>query len=240
MGNKININSKIFKRIFFFISIFIFQINVLFGQNYKQLALNAYINKDGQRWEWIINSFGQRVSPESIEQQIELIGYYYGYISLLLDEKKYEKAEIYVKKGEILVDRNMKKYPHNSSLNSFKGAFIGFHIGLSKFSAFYLASPSNQYVDKALFLDSNNPQALIDKGNILLHTPWLFGGDKQKAIVYFKKAITIYEKEGQTAENWIYLDALDNLTKAYQRIEQIENAKKTIMKRQKFDNDNKT
>ncbi len=225
------INLEMLKKIFLSISIFIFQINVLSGQNYKQIACKAYITKSEQKWEWLINSFTKKNTEQKIGQQIELIGYYYGYISLLLDEKKYEKAELYVKKGEIIVNKYLTKYPQNSSLNSFKGAFIGFHIGLSKFSALYLATPSNEYVNKALSLNPNNCQALIDKGNILLHTPWLFGGNKEEAVSYFRKAVGIYERKKHTSNNWLYLNALDNLAKAYKRTEHIENAKKIIIKR---------
>ena len=56
-------------------------------------------------------------------------------------------------------------------------------------------------MNKALELDPQNIQAIIDKGNQLFYAPEMLGGDKKEALTYFLKAANILEKKKETNEN---------------------------------------
>lgn len=217
-------NSKNHKKtLLTFLCVF-FILNIAKSNDYNKSVYDAYLSESAVKWELLISNYTKTEDLSVKEKKIELISFYYGYISLLLKEKNYDETEINIQKSEFILTKALKESPNNSTLNSFKAAYIGFHITISKLSAIYLASESNKYIDKALSLEPDNCQALIDKGNILLHTPTIFGGDKEQAIIYYTKAFKLFEKRNQTKNNWLYINTLDNLIKAYTRTEQTEKA----------------
>ncbi len=194
-------------------------------QDFDYKACKVFFSKNEEEWEKLISEYQkEKMTIKNAKIGEKLIRYYYAYISLLLKRQEFGKARIYVDKGEKILDKYLEKYPQNATLNSLKAAFIGFHIDLSKLKAIYLAASSNEYVDKALVIDSSNTQAIIDKANILLHTPEIFGGDKKIAIKYYQKAIKIFNKRGENTNNLLYCIALSDLYEAYKRTEQYTQA----------------
>lgn len=203
------------------ISLFvIYGVNSVYSQHaYRNIIYKAFINGDMNKWYAVIYTIEKNAEYKSIDRKIELISYYYGYISYLLRIKNYDLAEKLILKAEILIDEVLQIDKNNPTCLSFKGSFIGFKIAFNKLKAIKLGSMSTSYIDNALNLDKNNVQAIVDRGNVYLHTPTLFGGDKYIAILNFKRAIELMENFRKIENNWFYISTLMQLAKAYEKID---------------------
>lgn len=182
---------------------------------YSKEIYTAFINRDMQKWEKVILTYESSNAENTVDQKLELISYYYGYIGYLLGIKQYEKAEKYIDNGEKLIKEVLHVSPKNATALSFKGSFLGFRIGVCKYKAVFLQSDSKEFVNKSLKTDPQNTQGLIDKGNILYYAPRIFGGNKKEALEYFLKAKTIFEQKNDIHQNWMYLNLLTIIASAY-------------------------
>jgi tetratricopeptide (TPR) repeat protein len=212
---------------------------VVAGQNsYREQTYNAFVTGDIGKWLNVLKSMeSDKIS--SNDKKLELISYYYGYIGYLIGEKNYTEAGKYITKGESLIAEVIKSSPKNATAYSFKGSYIGFRIALSKLKAITLGSESIANVDKALKIDPDNVQALVDKANTLYHAPKLFGGDKEQAVKYLQKAIRVMESTRNTHSNWMYLNTLVQLARMYENIGQINSAARIYEKILAFEPDYK-
>ena len=84
-------------------------------------------------------------------------------------------------------------------------------------------------MDAAIKSDPNSPLVQKLYAGSKLYTPKMFGGNSKEAVASYEKSVEIFEK-GETASNWLYLDALMGLSLAYQKVERVEDAKKTLNK----------
>lgn len=67
------------------------------GQNaYREPIYLAYVQGDMSRWEAIIRLMEERSDDFSDEERKELISYYYGYISFLLETDQKDKVQDYI------------------------------------------------------------------------------------------------------------------------------------------------
>ena len=79
-------------------------------------------------------------------------------------------------------------------------------------------------------MDSQNIQAIIDKGNIYFYYPYLLGGDKKEALTYYLKGVKLLEKNNNTNQNWKYINLLTILAITYDKIDMPEESKLTYEK----------
>jgi len=203
---------------------------------YKLQIYNAYINGDMNKWATIIHNF-EKESPSTIERKLELLSYYYGYIGYLIGAKKNETAQKFVVKGEKLIADVIKMSPNNATAYAFKGSFLGFRIGMSKFKALSLGQESIESIEKAYKLDPKNIQAVVDRANALYHTPRLFGGDKKEALRLFQEGVTLIETSKSAQNNWLYLNLLTSIAQAYENVGQNKQAASVYDKALRFEPD---
>ena len=71
----------------------------------------------------------------------------------------------------------------------------GKKASLSSLSAIYHGLKAKSYIEDAYELDKNNAKIYLIAATHLMHTPETFGGDKDRAGRYLKKALTILKKE---------------------------------------------
>ena len=192
---------------------------------YKKPIYAAFITHDMAKWDNTIRAIEASNSANTVDQKLELINDYYGYIGWLIGQKQYAKAEKLIPKGERLVNQVLGMSPKNATAYSFKGSFTGFKIAIDKCKAIFLESESKNCINKALELDPENIQALIDKGNILFYAPRIFGGNKKEALSYFLKAERLMERNKETYQNWIYLNLLTIIATSYEKTNNMEDAK---------------
>lgn len=197
---------------------------------YKKNIYAAFITHDMAKWENVIKTIEAANNTNTVDQKLELINYYYGYIGWLIGQKQFKKAEIYIPRGEKLIRQVLSVSPKNATAYSFKGSFLGFKIGMDKYKAIFWGPESKNSINKALELDPQNVQANIDKGNLLYYSPSFFGGDKREALNYFIKGAKLMEKNKETNQSWVYLNLLTIIASAYEKTDKLAEAKLTYEK----------
>jgi len=197
---------------------------------YRKLFYSTYINREMSKWGSIIHTIEATKEPTNLEQKLEYIDYYYGYIGHLIEKKQFDAAQLELPHGQKLINEVIRISPQNATAYSYKGAFVGFRISISKLKLIYLWSDINKYVFKAYALDSQNIQAIIDKGNIYFYYPYLLGGDKKEALTYYLKGVKLLEKNNNTNQNWKYINLLTILAITYDKIDMPEESKLTYEK----------
>lgn len=184
--------------------------------SYKKNLYNSFINREMYKWGNIIRTIDTGKST-TVDQKLELINYYYGYIGYLIGKKQNDIAGNMIPKGEKLIHQVLLVSPKNATALAFKGSFLGFRMGISKIKTFALSRESFADINRANALDPQNIQALIDKGNLLYYSPGILGGDKEEALKYYLKGSRLLEKNKETDQNWVYLNLLTTIALAYDK-----------------------
>ncbi len=223
-----------FKTLLFSLLLIFFSSTVLAGSieksSYNKLIYKAFITRDMTKWAELIRTIETTNDLKTVDKKLELINYYYGYIGYLMGKKQYETAEKLIDKGDKIIKEVLQLSPKNATAYSFKGAYLGFRIGICHYKALFYESDSRSNVNKALELDPDNAQGLIDKGNMLYYAPRIFGGDKPLALKYFLKGAAVMEKNKDTSENWTYLNLLTIIASAYEKTDNLKMARLTYEK----------
>ncbi len=134
------------------------------------------------------------------------------------DDVYKEFADQAEKRAEALND----KYPNWSEPKVLLAGIYGIEIAESWMSGPTLGPKSGELVEKALAMDSTNPRAYMILGTSKFNTPGIFGGSVDKAVEYFRKAVSLYEAVGNEWQeslepSWGYIDALTWLGLAYEK-----------------------
>ncbi len=212
-------------------------INIQAESSYKKLFYRTFVNREMYKWGELIHSVETNNSAKTIDQKLELINYYYGYVGHLMNKKKHQTASEYIDKGQDLIDNVIDLSPHNSTALSYKGAFQGFKMGFSKVKAVYLAPKCMLNINKAYKLDHENSQIIINKANLLFYSPSTLGGDKVDALILYHKAMIIMEKNKDTDQNWNYLNLLTTIAIGLDKTDKPHDAKKMYEKILKIEPD---
>jgi tetratricopeptide (TPR) repeat protein len=185
----------------------------------------GYATGNMTKWYNAMKDFEANADRSIMKEKMELINYYYGYTGWLVSVDKDDLARDYIERTDVMLDDILEKDPNNATVLAYKAAFIAFEIAMSNFKAIYLGRRSSRYIDEALDIESDNIQALIERGNELYYSPSAFGGDKKQSIVYYKKATKRMEDQHLDNKNWMYLNVMTSLGLAYEATDQIQNAK---------------
>lgn len=202
---------------------------------YEKNFYAAFSNRDMGKWENNIRAIERSKSVDTMVEKIDLINYYYGLIAYLIGKKEYDKAELYIPKGQKLIDEVLAESPNNATAYAFKGSFVGFEGAIHSYKTLILAIETRNYLNKALRLDPNNIQALIDRGSLYFYAPGILGGDKKEALRLYQKAAAIFETNNATNKNWVYLNLLTMIATTYKSLNQLEDARLTYEKVLKID-----
>jgi len=198
--------------------------------SYRKAFYNTFISRNMPKWEELIRNMETSGYTRTVDQKLNLINAYYGYIGHLIGKKKYDPIDDYIEKGEKQIRDVLRMSPNNATAYAFKGSFLGFRMGLNKIKAIYLESDSKEYINKSLEIDPQNVQGLIDKANLLLYAPRVMGGNKHLALSYFLKAASIMEKKKDTHQNWVYMNLLTMIAKTYDLTDKTTEAKSMFEK----------
>jgi len=205
---------------------FLFASQTTWAQSANQkIIYKAYINSDMTSWANTIRSIETNTPPASIDQKLELINFYYGYVGYLIGQKKNELAKKEISVAQKIINDVLKSSPKNVSAMAFKGSFMGFEMSINKLKSISLGTESLSCINKAYEADPRNIQAVTDKANALFQAPALFGGDKKEAIKVYLKAINLIESSKSADQNWLYLHILITLGKAYEKQNNLSAAK---------------
>ena len=203
----------------------------------KKIFYKTFVNREMYKWGELIHFTETTNPPRTIEQKLELVNYYYGYIGHLMNKKKYESAGDCIEKGQNLIDNIIKLSPNNTTALSYKGAFLGFKMGFSKVKAVYLAPKCMFEINKAYKQDHENALIIINKANLLFYSPSAIGGDKDDALQLYHKAMVLMEKNKDTDQNWNYLNLLTTIAIGLDKTDKPREAKKMFEKILKLEPD---
>jgi len=193
-------------------------LGVLFAQQSPgERVYQAYISDQMNVWDEVIVELSNRKESLSDAQLAELINYYYGYTGWAIEKGHKKKAVRYILEAENIINQLLLKYPERPDLSAFKGAFIGYKIGISPMKAPFLGPESMNNINHAVETGPDSPQGWIEKGNALYYMPRVFGGSKKKALEAFNKAIQLMERDPELIHhNWMYLNVLMILGQSYE------------------------
>lgn len=197
----------------------------------KEQVYQAFISDRMEAWDRVIVDLTNRTASLTDEQLTELINFYYGYVGWAIGQEMDRKAKDYIQEADNLIDELLVRHPQMPELYAYKGAFIGYRIGLNKIKAVVLGPESMKNINHAVDIGPDRPQGWIEKGNALFYMPKMFGGSKEKALDAYNKAISLLEKDREMiSNNWMYLNVLMILGQSYENTDQLTKAKITYEK----------
>jgi len=214
----------------YFVSILIsalyFVPNVQAQPTTRQQLYHTFIAERMDLWGGLIAAYEANTILDTEQKKLELANYCYGYIGYLLGVKRLKDAEIYLEKGQKMVDQILEINPKSPEAYAYKGAFLAFRISTDHSIAMILGPTSIYYIHKAYKLDPENLQTIIDQANFYFYAPGFFGGDVNKAIPLYKQAAVLMESTDLWKENWRYFNLMILLAKANDKAGKTEEAKK--------------
>jgi tetratricopeptide (TPR) repeat protein len=197
----------------------------------KLTVYRAYVSDRMEDWDRILMDMAGRKDNLTDDQLLDLVNYFYGYIGWAIGQGMERKARDYINEADPLIDELLEKYPGMPDLYAYKGAFLGFRIGLNKIKAVVLGPESMKHINHAIEIGPERPQGWIEKGNALYYMPKMFGGSKEKALQAYERAVGLMEKDtGMISGNWMYLNVLTILGQSYEVTGQWQKAKTTYEK----------
>ena len=218
----------------FFILLSFFSISQDYPGRKKMVCkfYEAYVTGEMEPWpEYIDELEIIYLDNPSGELLYDIVEAYYGYVAYTIGIDEYDEAREYMKSAEHYLEKLEEKQTYKASALAFKGAFIAFEIGMNRAKAVYLGPKSMSNINRALELDSENINALIERGNAEYHMPRIFGGSYRKAADYFNRAVNALEQSDKNLTcNWMYMNALAWLAQSYEKAGNIDKAENTYQK----------
>ncbi len=192
---------------------------------YKSSIYNAYVNGKMNVWKSVIDRMEKKkIISESY--LLELVEFQYGYIAWCLGNDKKNEADDYLQRAINNLNKAEEIGANKAVVLSYKSAFVGFEIAISPPKAPFIGKKSLNYSKDAMKENDFIPIVLINYGNVLFHTPGFYGGDKNEAVKMFLKAKKNMESGSYNLKkDWLYLNLLTLIGKAYEDIEKPEKAK---------------
>ncbi len=192
----------------------------------------AYVSNRMDLWKYHMDRMEKEYErDQSYDVLLDLTVAQYGYIAYCMSMDQKKKAKEYVLKAEVNAKKMLKHDSEWARVHALLGAIYGFKAGQAPYKAPVLGIRAMREVNKAFNLDQKDPHIWMEKGNVDLYKPAIFGGNKHDAILYFLKAIELFEKDSESIRsNWLYLNTLSGLAIAYVRTEQIKKADQTYQK----------
>lgn len=187
---------------------------------FKSRIYNSYIKGEMEGWKETITQMEQVYKSKGNEEFLyELLMAQYGYIGFCLKEEYKKEASKLLDKARINLEILKQKDPDNAEYLALEGAFLGYEMGLHKLKAMVLGPKAKKKIDEAVERDPGLVRTLLEKGNQLYFSPKIVGGDTEKAIEYYSKAISkIESNKVALKQNWIYVNSLLVLAQAYEKM----------------------
>ncbi len=186
-------------------------------EKFQEQIYTCFIDGKMDKWERTIDEMEQYYASYRVPGMLyDLLIARYGFIAVSLDEEEKRKARVQIEKAEVELERLFNYRSYVSNAYALKGALLAFRISLNPFNAIVLGNRANNAIDKAVETDENNPAAWMERGNSAFYTPSAFGGSKQEAVKYYKKAVELFENNLKPNQRWLYLNTLVGLAKSYE------------------------
>ncbi|WP_195596655.1 tetratricopeptide repeat protein [Coprobacter fastidiosus] len=221
------------KRILFVVILFICALCNIEAQqiNYKATAFNLFLNGKISQWPWVINKMVADPKLQDTEGQLEILTYYYGLVGHLMDVGQKKQASENLRKANELAMKLYKTNLDNPLLLGLMSNLTGFQIALSPLKATTLAKGMMNKAKKSIAKGPNDPHVNILYSNILFYMPGIFGGDTEKALQGYKKALQTMEADPELKKNnWMYIQLMVTIGVVEEKRENYVEAQKMYRK----------
>ena len=195
----------------------VFSINSVCGETlseYRENLYDLFIQQKIPQWGAVLSKMSADKSCGTLEGRHEILCGYYGLVGHLVDKKKKDEAQTYLKTALALSENYRKMSP-------MRAATLASGMLSSAREAYKLA-PGDSWVS-------------ILYGNILFYMPGIFGGDKEEGLECYQRARRGMEKDILTnGHHWLYVQLLVTIGVVYEKSERYEQALamyKTIMEK---------
>ncbi|CDD89316.1 putative uncharacterized protein [Tannerella sp. CAG:51] len=221
------------KRIFIFTVLFLCIVSGVKSQqiDYKATTFNLFLNGKMSQWPWVINKMLADPKLQNTEGQLEILTYYYGLVGHLMDVGQKKQASENLRKANDLAIKLYKTNPDNPLLLGLMSNLTGFQIALSPLKATTLAKGMMNKAKKSIAKGPNDPYVNILYSNILFYMPGIFGGDTEKALQGYKKALQTMEADPELKKNnWMYIQLMVTIGVVEEKRENYVEAQKMYRK----------
>ena len=199
--------------------------------DYKATAFNLFLNGKISKWPWVINKMVADPKLQDTEGQLEILTYYYGLVGHLMDVGQKKQASENLRKANELAMKLYKTNPDNPLLLGLMSNLTGFQIALSPLKATTLAKGMMNKAKKSIAKGPNDPHVNILYSNILFYMPGIFGGDTEKALQGYKKALQTMEADPELKKNnWMYIQLMVTIGVVEEKRENYVEAQKMYRK----------
>jgi len=189
----------------------------------SDLSYKAYLMSSKALWEEAIQKskvYAGR-NANTPESQLLYINSLYGILYSTMIDKDKKTYSKYIDLTEDAIDEFYDIYPDNARIICIKAGVYSIKMAHSPWKGIFYGPKSEKLISRAIELDSELPQTWIRKASSEYFTPEAHGGNIEKSMETYKKAISLFESmDSDLSNNWEYLDAL-----AWYGISQMRNQK---------------
>lgn len=196
--------SKVSSSILFFLFLSMGGFCQVQKKSFQEKLYQYYINDDINSWEQELAEKTKDYNQASENELFDLVNGYYGLIGNLLNIEEDDKAEDKFDIATPILNRLININPKNMVYKAYEAAFIAFEMEFSMWKVMSLGAKSQKILEQAMQTSPTLAEVNFEWANMKYFAPSIAGGDKEEAIVYYKKAYTILEKNNKTS-GWYYL-----------------------------------
>ena len=194
------------------------------AQSSNENQYTAYLKASKTMWERSIKEANQEKGEDSFEVALAM----YGLLGSTMAKQDEETFDQYEEQTIYLLENLIEENPDWGEPKAVLSSTYGLVMAYSPMKGMILGMKSNSLMEDAIKLQPESPLVQKLYAGSKLYTPKMFGGDAEEAVMAFSKSIAIYREQGDTKDNWLYLDAMMGLAMAYKSLEKYDEAKATL------------
>lgn len=197
----------------------------LSAQELTEVQYGAYLKTSYSLWERAISLAEKKHGAESFEKA--MAGY--GLLNVTMAFEDEDKFDEYVEEVSDLLKEIIEEKPDWGEPKAVLSSVYGLRMAYDPWKGIIYGAKSGSLMNEAY--NQQPESALVQKlyAGSKLYTPEMFGGDVGESKKAYLKSIEIYEKSNDT-KNWLYLDALVGLSMAQKKLDEPNEAKKSLEK----------
>lgn len=195
------------------------------AQTSQEMQYAAYVKSSKSMWERSIGLAEKESGAKSLQKAIAM----YGLLSNTMATQDEDTFDDNVDQTVNLLKEIIENDSKNGEAKAVLSSVYGLVMAYSPMKGMLYGSKSSSLAASSKETSPDSP--IVQKlyaGN-MLYTPEMFGGNPDEAVTAYEKSIELFEN-GETENNWLYIDALVGLAMSYQKTERQADAKKVLEK----------
>ncbi len=190
-----------------------------------ELMYNAYLTQNKDQWKKCITLAKQEAqqNPNNGEKQLDLAIASYSLLNATMVTKDEDLFDEYVSLTKENIEKVIVIPKVAGDGKALLSGVLGLQMAYSPMKGFILGGKSSNLAEEGKRLAPNSPIAWRFYGINKFYTPSSFGGDVNESTAALEESIALFETTpAQLINNWLYVDTIVVLGKAYQKLENNE------------------